>query len=169
MRLLRLLAAAGLLLGACGVQAARQPRLVGLAELESRVRGPRERALLLVFWATWCEPCVAEIPALVALEARSAGALEIVAVSLDAFLHAPDASLALVRQQLAKTPAPYEQLVYIGGQDPLFAAFDLPGGIPYAILFDRDGRPLQRFQGPVAATAVQAALAASAGSAQGEH
>lgn len=153
----RLLAAAFVLLGGCGGQA-HEPRPAGLAELESRVEGPRERALLVVFWATWCEPCLEEIPALVALDARSAGALEILAVSLDAFLRSPEQSLALVRRQLERTPAPYEHIVYVGEQGPLFEAFEMPGGIPYAILFDDKGRVLQRFPGQVSATEVQAAL-----------
>ncbi|WP_051391958.1 TlpA family protein disulfide reductase [Rhodoferax saidenbachensis] len=42
----------------------------------------RGRAVLLNFWATWCEPCRAEMPSLQALAAREADRLSVVAINL---------------------------------------------------------------------------------------
>lgn len=50
-------------------------RRVQLAELGGRV-------VLVHFWATWCPPCVDELPGLLAT-AREIGGLELVAISLD--------------------------------------------------------------------------------------
>ena len=136
-----------------------EPTLADIEQLTSLVRQPRSRALLVVFWATWCEPCVAEIPDLVALHTTMSENLEIVGVSLDAFLNPPEKSLELVREQLRLTPTPYAHLVYTGRQDPLFALFDMPGGIPYAVLYDRNGAALERFSGQVRVHSVRAALA----------
>ena len=163
MRPVAALAAAAVLFAACGGREAPQPRALELPELLSRVQAERTQPLLLVFWATWCEPCVAEIPDLAALHDPSAGRLEILGVSLDAFLHPLDQSTDLVRKQLQKTPAPYENVVFTGKQDALFAALDMPGGIPYAILYDAQGRVLRRFTGQVDPAIVRAALAAGGG------
>ncbi len=129
--------------------------------MRARVQGPRQRALLVVFWATWCKPCVEEIPDLVAMQAKHEDVLEILAVSLDAFLHPPERSLALVQTQLQQTPTPYTNVLFMGSQDALFAAFQLPGGIPYALLFDAAGREVRRFNGKVRPDELDLALAAA--------
>lgn len=62
--------------------------------LEHVVRGPQEdtalfadfrgKLVLLNFWATWCPPCVKEMPSLDRLEGKLGGAdFEVVALSLD--------------------------------------------------------------------------------------
>jgi thiol-disulfide isomerase/thioredoxin len=43
----------------------------------------RGRALVLNFWATWCEPCRREIPLLTALQRQHAHELQIVGVAVD--------------------------------------------------------------------------------------
>ena len=148
-------------LGACGGPAGPPPALVDLEQLQARVRSQRPRALLIVFWATWCKPCVEEIPALVATHSRHQADLEILAVSLDTFLNTNERSLALVEAQLQQTPTPYENVLFTGSQDGLFEAFELPGGIPYAMLFDATGRLVRRFNGQVSAAELGTALAAA--------
>ncbi len=146
--------------GACAAPQSPPPEatLANLEQLQAVVERPRTRALLVVFWATWCDPCVEEIPDLVRLHDQSADDLEILGVSLDAFLHPADKSLDLVRAQLQQTPTPYPHVVYDGRQDPLFQLFDMPGGIPYAVLYDADGRALERFAGKVSPETVRRAL-----------
>lgn len=149
---------------ACGGESAPETTLLDLPQLQARVAAPRSHPLLLVFWATWCEPCVAEMPDLAALHGRQAGALDILGVSLDAFLHPAEKSLSLVTELLTCTPMPYENVVFVGKQDELFAAFDLPGGIPYAVLYDGKGRELRRFAGNVEPAVVEELLAGAAAS-----
>jgi len=43
----------------------------------------RGKVILLNFWATWCGPCRAEIPDLIQLQARYAGRLQIIGLSVD--------------------------------------------------------------------------------------
>ena len=158
-RLGAMLLAALIGLGACGGNGDPTPPAVGLEQLQERTRSPRDRPLLLVFWATWCDPCVAEIPDLVALQARHPDELEILSVSLDVLLHPLEKSRALVQAQLERTPTPYEHCIYVGMQDALFAAFELPGGIPYALLFDAGGKLVRHFNGRVPVEELEQLLA----------
>jgi thiol-disulfide isomerase/thioredoxin len=48
-----------------------------------RLSAFRGRPLLVNLWATWCGPCVVEMPSLDALAAREAGGLKIVTISQD--------------------------------------------------------------------------------------
>ncbi|MBK8978048.1 MAG: TlpA family protein disulfide reductase [Planctomycetes bacterium] len=112
---LRTVATAGaslaLLLGGCGepnapVSAPRSiagaaVEVVDLQGLEAFVHARKGRPLLVNFWATWCGPCVAELPELVAATRpfRAAGG-EVAGVCLD--LMAPGYEVDTV---LPKLPA----------------------------------------------------------------
>ena len=47
------------------------------------LRAFRERPLLLNIWATWCAPCVIELPALDRLQRDAGGAMTVLALSVD--------------------------------------------------------------------------------------
>jgi thiol-disulfide isomerase/thioredoxin len=49
----------------------------------TRLAAFRGRPLLVNLWATWCGPCVVEMPSLDALAGRQTGGLQIVAISQD--------------------------------------------------------------------------------------
>lgn len=147
----------------CGERQGAKLATVDAPALAAHLDAARGTPVLLVFWATWCKPCVEEIPQLVALHAQGPGGLRVVAVSLDSFLSGPAKTPQVVTRFLAKTPAPYEHLLYFGTQDALFEAYQLPGSIPYAILFDAHGAVVGRFDGAVDAEAVRSALATAAG------
>jgi thiol-disulfide isomerase/thioredoxin len=133
------------------------PVIVDLQALQARVAAERGHPLLVAFWATWCQPCVEELPDLVALQRESPAGLRVLAVSLDAFLSG-DATPGVVAQYLEAHPAPLAHAIYQGSQDALFAAFDLPGNIPYSILYGADGNVLRREAGRTQPAAVRAAL-----------
>ena len=147
----------------CGRGRAAPPAtVVDTPAVQARLESLHGRPTLLVFWATWCKPCVAEIPELVGLHRESPSGLRIVAVSLDYFLSG-DKTEAIVADFLRQNPVPYEQLVYVGSQDGILIPFDLSGTIPYAILYDAAGVAVRRFEGQTPAADIRAALAASPG------
>ncbi len=138
------------------------PRVLDAPALQQRVAGSTGHPLLVVFWATWCQPCVAEMPDMVALDQESPGGLRILAVSLDFFLSGKSTE-KVVGDYLHAHPAPLEHVIYSGSQDAIFSAFEMPGNIPYSILYDSQGHVLKRFTGQAAPADVRAALAASPG------
>jgi len=64
---------------------AQMPELVFKAPdgKELRLTSLKGRPVLLSMWATWCAPCVAELPKLDALAAREGGGLKVLTVSED--------------------------------------------------------------------------------------
>jgi len=124
--------------------------LDGLRE-ELQARRKSGRPVFVNFWATWCVPCVDELPALGNL-ARELGAKapEIIGVSLDA-LTVPEKERVepKVREMLSQSGVSYTNLVVTGDQQSFMKAFDISGGIPLSILYDGGGKTVQRWVGTV--------------------
>ena len=122
----------------------------------------RGRPVLVNFWATWCAPCVEEMPGLAALAREYAGrGPDFVGVSLDAWVTGEgEETRAKVLGALATAGVAYPNLIYRGDQDPIVNAFHLPGPIPYSVLYDRAGREVKAWAGPVPIDDLRRALTA---------
>jgi thiol-disulfide isomerase/thioredoxin len=106
----------------------------------------RGRVLLVNFWATWCDPCREEFPALVRLDrAYRTQGLSIAAISMDE----PE-SVVAVREFLKSQGAQFgsylhnfhDFTVVVNSINPRWG-----GGIPATFLYDRHGRPVQSWEG----------------------
>jgi thiol:disulfide interchange protein len=92
----------------------------------------RGKVLLLDFWATWCVPCIAEIPAFNALhQAYKDRGLEIIAISLD------EEGADIVRPFVKKHGMNYTIAL---GDPALAEKFGVTETIPVTIVVDRQGR-----------------------------
>lgn len=101
------------------------------------------KIVLLNIWATWCPPCVKEIPALDRLVAAMNGTdVAVVAVSIDR------KGIDAVRRVFAKLDV-QKLAPYI---DPSGEALRTVRamGLPTSLLIDREGREFGRVVGPVA-------------------
>lgn len=113
------------------------------------------KPVLVNLWATWCAPCVKELPTLDKL--AKTGAVSVVAVSED---NAPHASVvAFLKAQKISMLKPY--------QDPQMALSGALGPetvLPTSILIGADGKEVWRYVGDFDWTSQQAAkLLAEAG------
>jgi thiol-disulfide isomerase/thioredoxin len=102
----------------------------------------RGKLVLLNIWATWCEPCREEMPALDRLQVRLGGErFQVLALSVD------QAGPAIARKFYAETGIKALPL-YI---DPTAkAAFTVEAaGLPASLLIDRQGREIGRHLGAV--------------------
>ncbi len=96
--------------------------------------------MVLNLWATWCAPCVEEMPTLGALQRRYEGRVNVIPISVDG------------EGQRAKAQAQLAELS--GGSLPFLiditrgVLFDVGApGMPVTIIYDRQGREVARLAG----------------------
>jgi len=112
---------------------------VQASELIALVRRARGEVLVVNFWATWCPPCITEMPELVKFyEQYSEKGVRFASVSVD---H-PDTVEERVKPLLRELKIPFPIYVFAETSPESFAdAFDLDwtGGLPATFVFDQVG------------------------------
>jgi len=135
-------------LSSCG----REPvRIANVAGIDDALSARRGKACLVNFWATWCPPCVAELPELVAVgrEFEASGGC-VLGVSFDLMQpkDLPEPTLAKVRQFLAQRELAFETLICERAElGKLIERFDLPDGIPITHAYDAQGKLVDQHLG----------------------
>jgi len=116
------------------------------AAFRRMVAAHRGRILLVDFWATWCAPCRAEMPQLVALwTAQKRRGLDLVTISCDEPEQEP-AAAQFVDWQGAPSP---HYIRHVASDDNFINSIDpkWSGALPALFLFDRNGKLTQSFIG----------------------
>ena len=97
------------------------------------------KIVLVNLWATWCEPCLREMPSLERLQSRLGGKIVVVAISED--------------RGGSKTVEPFigklglkSVKIYLDPKSAMERAFKVQG-LPTSFLIDREGRVLGRVEG----------------------
>ena len=97
------------------------------------------RLVLINFWATWCEPCLREMPSLERMQSRLGDKITVVAISED--------------RGGSKTVEPFINKLglksfktYLDPKSDAGRAFKV-AGLPTSFLIDREGRVLGRIEG----------------------
>jgi thiol-disulfide isomerase/thioredoxin len=111
------------------------------------------KVLVVNYWASWCPPCVREMPTLIrAQQAHEPGQFQVVGIAIDE----KDA----VEQFLIDHPVNYP--ILIGNPDAVEMSRRLGNrmqGIPFTVIFDRHGRRTFSQVGEVSAATLNAQLA----------
>lgn len=99
-----------------------------------------EEVLVVNLWATWCAPCMEEMPTLGELQRRYEGRVRVIPISVDG-----EADRARAQRELTRLS---------GGSLPFLidisrgVLFDTQAaGMPMTIIYDREGRELARLGG----------------------
>lgn len=114
---------------------------VDLAGRERRLIEWRGRALVCNFWATWCAPCVEEVPMLVAAKLKhGATGPEIVGIGID--------NADKIREFATKFKINYPVLVAGATAIDLIRGLgNTAGGLPFTVLIDAHGALVYRHLG----------------------
>jgi len=109
---------------------------------ESRTIGDWKGKVLVVnFWATWCPPCLEEIPMFVRLQRQLGGqGLQFVGIAVDQH----DKVVEFVARNAVNYPIMIGQLDAIKIAE---TAGNHSGGLPYTLIFDRSGQLVSRHSG----------------------
>ena len=119
-----------------------QGKQVDLTALKGRV-------VLLTFWATWCQPCQAEMPRFIGWQSHyGPSGLQIVGVSMDD-------DEAPVRAMAQERGINYSVLM---GDATLARSYGGVLGLPVTFLIDRKGRIVARFKGEADLGALERAI-----------
>ncbi len=105
--------------------------------------------VIVNFWATWCAPCIKEMPDISRFVATHRN-VSAIGLAYD------DSTLADIRAFVAKHP-----VIYPIAQVPLDKApkdFDEPRGLPTTYVIDPQGRLAKTLVGPVNATVLSAVI-----------
>lgn len=101
------------------------------------------QVLVLNFWATWCPPCIAEIPDLREFHAAHAtNGVVVIGAAID------EDGAAKVKPFAARNRLNYPVLLADPAVQDLFGGIT---GVPTTFIVDRSGRMVARYLGPVTA------------------
>jgi thiol-disulfide isomerase/thioredoxin len=105
------------------------------------------------FWATWCKPCLKEIPDFSAFDAARED-VQVIGLAYE------EIEPAAMREFLAKHPAGYPIALLDVYSPP--ADFETPRGLPMTYLIAPNGQVAKKFLGPVTSQELAAAITEAA-------
>ena len=100
----------------------------------------RGKPVLVNLWATWCAPCVAEMPALDGLAKAKAGEMAVVGISQDL------QGWEKVKPFLAKAKLQH-MTILLDEEGALATTLGAPG-LPFTVLYNAAGKEIWRVNGP---------------------
>jgi len=107
------------------------------------------KVVVLNYWATWCSPCLREMPMLVQLqESANTGRLQVVGIAID--------DGESVRQFLQEQSVNYQ--ILLGNADSVELSKRLgnrTSGLPFTVVFDRVGRRIFSQTGEISAAQIR--------------
>jgi thiol-disulfide isomerase/thioredoxin len=122
------------------------PRIIDASGYQKILDQYRGKAVLITFWATWCEPCRDEYPMLNELAKQYAPqGLHVVGINLD-----DDGDLILMRRFIARYKPVFPNFRKRAGGESAFVQAVLPGwngAIPASFFYDKDGHQIGHLLG----------------------
>jgi len=118
------------------------PLLSGRAALDSLLQASSERRVLVNLWATWCTPCIGELPHLARVRDSLYPSVEVVAVSVG------DPDVEAVRRFHSRAALPLP-IVWLDAEDArrLLDEWEVADVLPVTMAFGPGGREESRVAG----------------------
>ncbi|PJK08435.1 alkyl hydroperoxide reductase [Lysobacteraceae bacterium NML95-0200] len=103
---------------------------------------PAGKITLINVWASWCSPCIQEMPLLAEFaKSQNPDGIQVIGIALD--------EAEAVQAWLSRMPSPYPHYLDTPGQrDASVLLGNSAGVLPYTVLIDAEGRLLKQRIGP---------------------
>lgn len=103
----------------------------------------REKYLIINFWATWCPPCLKEIPAFVEFYSRHSDAVEILGLNYEGI------NFEAVNAFKERFGVNYPIILYAGNNETEYSKFGDLVGMPTTLVYSPRGELLHTFIGEI--------------------
>ena len=106
-------------------------------------KNTRGKYLVVNFWATWCAPCLKEIPAFVKFYNENSDHVEILGLDFE------PVNLAAINEFIERFNINYPLVLYNNNNDSEYSKFGEIFGMPTTLIYSPEGELLQTFMGEI--------------------
>ena len=106
-------------------------------------KNTKGKYLVINFWASWCTPCLKEIPAFVEFYKENSGYVEILGLDFE------PVNIEVINEFVERFSINYPIILYSHINDTEFNKFGEIVGMPTTIIYSPEGELLQTFMGEI--------------------
>jgi thiol-disulfide isomerase/thioredoxin len=106
-------------------------------------KNTKGKYLVINFWASWCTPCLKEIPAFVEFYKENSGYVEILGLDFE------PVNVEVINEFVERFSINYPIILYSHINDTEFNKFGEIVGMPTTIIYSPEGELLQTFMGEI--------------------
>ncbi len=106
-------------------------------------KNTRGKYLVVNFWATWCTPCLKEIPAFVEFYNQNSNHVEILGLDYE------PVNLPVINEFVERFSINYPIILYTDTNDSEYSKFGEIVGMPTTLIYSPDGELIRTFMGEV--------------------
>ncbi len=106
-------------------------------------KNTRGKYLVVNFWATWCAPCLKEIPAFVEFYYKNSNHVEILGLDYE------PVNLPVINEFVERFSINYPIILYTDTNDSEYSKFGEIVGMPTTLIYSPDGELIRTFMGEV--------------------
>jgi len=106
-------------------------------------KNTRGKYLVVNFWATWCTPCLKEIPAFVEFYNQNSNYVEILGLDYE------PVNLQVINEFVERFSINYPIILYTDTNDSEYSKFGEIVGMPTTLIYSPDGELIRTFMGEV--------------------
>ena len=106
-------------------------------------KNTRGKYLVVNFWATWCIPCLKEIPAFVEFYNKNSNHVEILGLDYE------PVNLPVINEFVERFSINYPIILYTDTNDSEYSKFGEIVGMPTTLIYSPDGELIRTFMGEV--------------------
>ena len=106
-------------------------------------KNTRGKYLVVNFWATWCSPCLKEIPAFVEFYKENSEHVEILGLDFE------PVNIELINEFVERFSINYPLILYTHINDSEYTKFGEIVGMPTTLIYSPNGELLQTFMGEI--------------------